>query len=142
MSDVADNIPAMPERSQRVREALLRFETSTTRPSSLLALSDEHLYKIGLLLSDRELSISEAWRRANDFLDADEGGAEVLARSTFYRFAECFKALLGRVTAEYQGMVLESQKSLETQKKIDVLCKQNEALLAKVQRLEEALCDK
>lgn len=97
MDEAASKTLEMPDRSQRVREALLRFETLTTRPSTMMALSDEQLYEIGLLLSDRELSIADALRESN----ASLGLEEPITRRTFYRFADKFKKLLGQVTAEY-----------------------------------------
>lgn len=96
MSDTAGNIQRMPDRSQRVREALLRFESASQRPGSVLELADDQLFEVGLLLSDPSLSIADALRKTNETLD----GAE-LSKSAFYRFADRFKALLNQVTAEY-----------------------------------------
>lgn len=96
MSDTAGNIQRMPDRSQRVREALLRFESASQRPGSVLELADDQLFEVGLLLSDPSLSIADALRKTNETL----GGAE-LSKSAFYRFADRFKALLNQVTAEY-----------------------------------------
>lgn len=96
MSETAGNIQRMPDRSQRVREALLRFESASQRPGSVLELADDQLFEVGLLLSDPALSIADALRKTNETL----GGAE-LSKSAFYRFADRFKSLLNQVTAEY-----------------------------------------
>ncbi|MEM9414989.1 MAG: hypothetical protein AAGA29_05855 [Planctomycetota bacterium] len=96
---VADN-SQMPNRSERVDETIRRFESATDRPGSLLELSTPDLFEVGLLLSDRKLSTAEAWRQTNKLLGGDDDNP-VVARSTFYRFADRFKALLGQVTAEY-----------------------------------------
>lgn len=101
MTQAAANNLNAPTRSDRVREALMRFETCTSRPSTMLALAEEQLFEIGLLLSDPKLSISDAWQQTNDLLGAGEDGGESVSRSTFYRFADKFKKLLAQVTAEH-----------------------------------------
>ncbi len=90
----------MPDRSERVRETIRRFESSSARPSSLMAMSDPDLFETGLLLTDRKLSIADALKQVNTML----GGTDeepVVARSTFYVFADRFKSLYGQVGAEY-----------------------------------------
>jgi chaperonin cofactor prefoldin len=101
MTEAAANIPTMPDRSQRVREALLRFEQVSDRPSTLLKLDQVTLFEVGLLLSDPKLSIAEAWRESNAVLGVAPDAEPIIARSSFYRFADRFKALLGQVTAEH-----------------------------------------
>ena len=93
----ASDIPRMPDRSQRVRETMLRFESMSRRPSSMLALDDDQLFQVGMFLSERELSISDAWLETNALLGPDEE----VPRSTFYNFADRFKSTLRQVTAEY-----------------------------------------
>lgn len=136
-SEPTAHTPQMPDRSQRVREVLLRFETSTDRPSVLQSLTDEQLYEIGLLLSDRELSIADAWRESN----ASLGLEKQIARRTFYRFADKFKKLLGQVTAGYQGMMLDAQNILEIKEEVKLLREQNASLLSDIRLVKEALCD-
>ncbi|MEO0475954.1 MAG: hypothetical protein AAF085_08310 [Planctomycetota bacterium] len=100
MTDQAGHNLQMPDRSERVRETIRRFESTSERPSALLSMSDPDLFEAGLLLSDRSLSIADAHRKVNEML----GGTKdepVVARSSFYRFADRFKALLGQVSAEY-----------------------------------------
>lgn len=101
MTEGVDHNSTIPTRSDRVREALLRFETCTKRPGTMLSLSQDTLFEIGLLLSDPKLSMLDAWKQTNELLGPGEDGGEAVTRSTFYRFGDRFKALLGQVTAEY-----------------------------------------
>ncbi|MEM6503941.1 MAG: hypothetical protein AAF711_00595 [Planctomycetota bacterium] len=100
MTQDAGNIPKMPDRSERVRETIRRFESSSARPSSLMAMSDPDLFDAGLLLTDRKLSIADALKQVNVMLGGSDD-APVVARSTFYSFADRFKSLYGQVSAEY-----------------------------------------
>ncbi|MEM9415366.1 MAG: hypothetical protein AAGA29_07815 [Planctomycetota bacterium] len=97
MTDPTPDIPRVPDRAERVRQTLLRFEHSSARPCSMMSLGDDELFEVGMLLSDRELSIADAWREVNTLL----GGDRDVPRSTFYNFADRFKSLLAQVTAEH-----------------------------------------
>lgn len=89
----------MPMREDLVRESIARYDV-LTGTSKVLGLSEPDLLDAGLMLTDRALSTQKAWTQFNTGLNATDDDP-VVARSTWYRFAERFRSVFGQVRAEY-----------------------------------------
>jgi hypothetical protein len=84
---------AMPPRIELVREAVARFDTAGLR-SQLLKLDQKTLEDLGLRLTDRQISVRQAW----EWLNNELGGID---DNAVYRFADHFRRLYQQVRGEH-----------------------------------------
>jgi hypothetical protein len=130
----------MPDRVDLVKEAIARFDTLGMR-SQLLALDTPTLEDLGLLLSDREISVREAWVRLNKALGVDvtapggEAGEAVDIRAV-YRWAEKFRPVYAQVRAEHARRIARLSVAAATGEQADAMTRVAQA------RVTELLAEK
>lgn len=102
MSQAAEQT-RVPSRPELVDEALKRFDVAGVR-SQLLDLDTQTLRDLGLRLTDRKVTVSQAWK----WLNGELGGTDeepAVDDNAVYRFTNHFRRLFSQVRAEHARRV-------------------------------------
>lgn len=133
MTEQPSNI-TMPPRSQIVTEAVARLDVMGLR-SGVLELDTQTLIDLGLLLTDRKVTVRDAGKWLNKELNGSEDEPVVPERN-LYRYADSFRRVYGQVRAEHARRIARLTVDHAGQGNVDRMS------LVATQRLTDLIAEK